>query len=106
MDISQVVLVAIGATLLALGFAIGYMRGTRFGVRVAVKSYLKEEGAYDKPVPAAWLEYYNDTRAELGGADTTAARAWCRKHKLPFNAETVALYNNEEYRKGVDGDTD
>lgn len=85
-------------------FAAAYMLGVRFGVRVAVKSYLKEEGAYDKPVPAAWLEYYNDTRAELGGADNAAIRAWCRKHKLPFNAETVALYNNEEYRRGVDGD--
>lgn len=97
-------LIALAALALFAAFAIGYMRGTRFGVRVAVKSYLKEEGAYDKPVPAAWTEYYNDTRRELGGEDTAAARAWTRKHKLPFNAETLALFNDSEYRKGVDGD--
>ncbi len=89
---------------LEAGLIFGYMQGTLFGVRVAVKSYLKEEGAFDGPVPASWLDFYNDTRAELGALDTRDARAWCRKHKLPFNAETLALYNDTEYRRGVDGD--
>lgn len=89
-----------------VAFLAGYILGTRFGVRVAVKSYLKEEGAYDKALPVAWTEYYDDVRAQLGGQDMRGARAWTRRHNLPFNAETLALYNDAEYRKGVDGDSD
>ena len=90
---------------LETGLIFGYIVGTKFGVHVAVKAYLKEEGALTSGVPEAYTEYYQGVRASLTGiSDTNDARAWTRKHNLPYNSETLALYRDVEYRKGIDGD--
>jgi hypothetical protein len=85
-----------------VGFLWGFIRGMIFGSHLAVKAYLNEQNAFDGPVPAAWMEYYQDVRKRMGDDDELKeARSWTRKHNLPFNAETVALFRNDEYRSGL-----
>lgn len=102
MDIRLIFL--IGWFIFTAGFIWGFVRGMIFGTHLAVKAYLKEQNAFDGPLPDAWNEYYQAVRQQLAGSNENRdAREWTRARGLPFNAETLSLYKNLEYRRSVDG---